>query len=101
MNHHKQKMTPKKSFVFSNSQVRPNEALTEIETISKVWENTGPMSIITNPIIGMNISNDLKEEGRDMIWTKRIMSAVNIFAILICIGLLFNRASMCVQRYIL
>ena len=101
MNHQKRQKTPKKNFVLSNSKVHPNEVLTEIETISKVWENTGPMSIITNPIIGMNISNDLKGENRDMIWTKRLMSAVNIFAILICTGLLFNRASICIQRYIL
>ena len=100
MNHQQRKKRPKSGLVLSNSKGHPNEALSEIQTISKAWENTDSMSTITNSIIGKNISNDLKEEGSDMIWAKRLMLAANIFAMLVCTGLLFNRASICIQRYI-
>ena len=100
MNNQTRKKRPKSCLVFSNSKVHHNAALSEIETTGKVWENTNPMSTITDPIISKKISNDLKEEGEDMIWTKRLMLAANIFAILVCTGLLFNRASICIERYI-
>ena len=100
MNNQQQKKSPKSCLVFSNSKVHHTEALSEVETIDKVWENSNPMSTITNPIIGKKISNNLEEEGEDMIRTKRLMLAVNIFAILVCTGLLFNRASLCIERYI-
>ena len=64
----------------------------------KVWENIEPIATIMTDMEG---SNQPKEnEDDEMKETKRIMMFVNVAAIVICTGVLINRASICLERYI-
>ena len=63
----------------------------------KVSEKTDPIAVNMaafdgNNKLGESENDDLKE-------TKRKMLFVNVGAIVICTGLLINRASICLERY--
>ena len=92
MNHQTVTKRPKTGPWFANSEANPTE------TSSSVWDNTDPIATVTKAISGRNKSNELKEEDEELIFTKRVILSINVCAILVCTGLLFNRASVCIER---
>ena len=64
----------------------------------KIWENTDPVTTLATAFNGTNKIGEKDDENDDMKGTKRKILVVNVVAILICTGLLINRALMCLER---
>ena len=65
----------------------------------KIWEQTDPVATIATAFNGSNKPGEKDSEKDEMQGTKRKMMVVNVGAILICTGLLINRAWLCLDRY--
>ena len=92
MSHQTLTKRPRTGPWFGSADINPNEA------IGSVWEKTDPIATVTKAISGPNKSGELKVEDEELIFTKRVMLSINVCAILVCTGLLFNRASVCIGR---
>ena len=65
----------------------------------KIWEQTDPVATIATAFSGTNKPGGKDSETDEMKGTKQKMMVVNVCAILICTGLLINRAWICLDRY--
>ena len=92
MSHQTLTKRPRTGHWFANSEANPNES------IGSGWNKTDPIATVTKAMSVPNKSNELKVEGEELICTKRVILFINICAILVCTGLLFNRASICIER---
>ena len=65
----------------------------------KIWEQTDPVSTLATAFNGTTLAGEKDNEKDEMKGIKRKILVVNVVAILICTGLLINRALMCLERY--
>ena len=66
----------------------------------KIWEDTDPVATIATAFNGTNKAGQKETENDEMKGTKRTFLVINVLAILICTGLLINRALICLERYV-
>ena len=87
---------------FSNSKVSPDNLISTEpangKSMANAWETT---ATLVDTINRTNKFDKIQTEDDDMKWTKRTFLFVNVLALMICSGLLINRASFCLGRYYL
>ena len=64
----------------------------------RMWEQIDPVVAVASPFDGGN--KPLRNEHDEMKPTRRKILFINVAAIVICTGLLINRAYICIERYL-